>query len=189
MDSYLLRAIQHHSARAAIGGSSMRGAGSAGVVLSARTFLGDMPLRPFGTSSRSKFLLSLDDATNGLKRALPKGAQRWGLARKGLNIFLRSCLYTTYLRDEYCLALAEEFFEVPLDSITGTRLVAAGQGDLPTWKTIRGLRAKTSASYQALAAKLAAEKGVARVHLDAVWWGEREGADGKTKDLTTKSRS
>ena len=176
MDTYLLRAIQHHNARAAIGSSSMRGAGSAGVVRSARAFLGEMPLRPFGTSSGSKFLSRLDSATHDLKRALPKEAQRWGLARKGLNIFLRDCLYTTYLRDEYDLALAENFFEVPLDSITGAHLVRASQGALSPWNTVRGLKAKTSADYQAVAATLAAEKGVARVHLDAVWWGEREDA-------------
>lgn len=175
MDDYLLRAIQHHTARAAIDSSSMRGGGSAGVVRSARSFLSEVPLRPFGTSSGSKFLSRLDRATDELKRALPKGAQRWGLARKGLNIFLRNCLYTTYLRDEYKLARAENFFEVPLDSVTGARLVEESRGALSPWKTVRGLRAKASAEYQAVAAALAAEKGVARVHLDAVWWGEREG--------------
>ncbi len=176
MDTYLLRAIQHHNARAAIGSSSMRGAGSPGVVRSARTFLREMPLRPFGTSSPSKFLSRLDSATNDLKRALPKGTQRWGLARKALNIFLRNCLYTTYLRDEYNLAPAEKFFEIPLDSITGARLVKESRGALSSWKTVRGLKANTSAEYQAVAAALAAEKNIARVHLDAVWWGEREGA-------------
>src|SRR5206468_1450259 len=90
MDTSLLRAIQHYNARAAIGSSSMRGAGSAGVMRCARAFLGEMPLRPFGTSSKSRFLSRLDSATHDLKRALPKEAQRWGLARKGLNIFLRN---------------------------------------------------------------------------------------------------
>jgi hypothetical protein len=49
MDS-LLRSIQHHIARVAINSSSMRGAGSPGVVAAVRAFLGTMPLRPFGTS-------------------------------------------------------------------------------------------------------------------------------------------
>jgi hypothetical protein len=128
MGADLIRAIQHHNARAAIGSSSMRGACSAGVVRSARAFLGEMPLRPFGTSNASRFLSRLDSATHDLQRVLPKGAQRWGLARKGLNIFLRDCLYTSYLRDEYDLALAEHFFEVPLDSITRTHLVRASRG-------------------------------------------------------------
>jgi hypothetical protein len=167
MDTDLLRAIQHYNARAAIGSSSMRGAGAAGVVQSARDFLCDMALRPFGTSSESKFLARLDGATDDLKRALPKGAQRWGLARKGLNIFLRNCLYTSYLRDEYDLALAEDFSEVPLDSITGGRLFKASRGTLSRWKTVRRLRAQTSADFQMVASRLAAEKGIPRVHLDA----------------------
>lgn len=155
----------------------MRGAGSAGVVESARAFLAELDLRPFGTSSGSRFLFLLDRTTQDLTGELPKGAQRWGLARKGLNIFLRGCLYTTYLRDQYGLAEAEEHFEVPLDSITGGRLFKESRGALPPWKTVRGLRPRTSAQYQAVAAALAAEKGFARVHLDAVWWGEREGDD------------
>ena len=177
MDADLLRAIQHHTARAAIGSSSMRGAGSAGVVRSARVFLAEMPLRPFGTSSEAKFRAHLDRATDDLKRALPKGAQHWGLARKGLNIFLRDCLYTTYLCEAYNLARAEYFFEVPLDSISGAHLVRKSRKTLSRWKTVRGLNAKTSAEYQVVATKLAAKKGFARVHLDAVWWGEREGAE------------
>jgi hypothetical protein len=176
MNLKLLRAIQHYCARAAIGSSSMRGAGSVGVVLAARTFLGAMPLRPFGSSKRSEFKSRLDEATESLKRALPKKAQKWGLARKGLNIFMRNCLYTSYLREEYQLGRAEAFFEIPLDSITGTRLVKQAEGLLPAWKTVRGLTTETSAEYQAIAAKLAASAGVARVHLDAMWWGEREGA-------------
>jgi hypothetical protein len=172
----LLRAIQQYTAKVAIGGSSMRGAGSVGVVRAARAFLGTMPLRPFGTSSDTKFLSLLDGATDDLERALPEKAQHWGLARKGLNIFLRNCLYTTYLRDEYHLALAENFFEVPLDSITGERLVSESEktdSPLEAWETIRGLEPKTSKQYQAVAASLAADKHVARVHLDAVWWGEQ----------------
>ena len=98
----------------------MRGAGSAGVVERAPVFLGNLNLRLFGTSSRSKFIARLDDVTEDLRRVLPKGAQRWGLARKGLNIFLRNCLYTTYLRDEYGLARADDFFEIPLDSVRRT---------------------------------------------------------------------
>ena len=130
MDAQLLRSIQHYTARAAITSYSMRGAGSAGVVKSAREFLADLPLGQFGTASSRKFLSHLDRTTHELTRALPKGAQRWGLARKGLNIFLRGCLYTTYLRGEYALALADDYFEVPLDSITGQRLVTESRGAL-----------------------------------------------------------
>ena len=105
---------------------------------------------------------------------LPLKARHWGLARKGLNIFLRGCLYTSYLRDHYALGLAEEFFELPLDRITGTRIYSALPKGLEPWKTVRGLDVAKSAAYQRAAQIVADKKGIARVHLDAVWWGERE---------------
>jgi hypothetical protein len=177
MNENVLRAIQRHNARAAIGSSSMRGAGSTGVVKAARQFLGDMNLAPFGAAKRKTFMAELDRNTERLQRALPKGAQRWGLARKAINIFLRNCLYTAYLRDRYGLARAERFFEVPLDSITGKRLHKAAPDLLPPWKTVRGLTKRTSAAYQEVASEQARKESVARVHLDAVWWGEREEED------------
>lgn len=111
----------------------MRCAGCSGVVAAAREFLGDLDLRPFGTASSRRFLNHLDSATERLWSALPAKAQYWGLARKGLNIFLRDCLYTAYLRDRYRLDKAEQFFEVPLDSICGLQLFHESDGLLPKW--------------------------------------------------------
>jgi hypothetical protein len=76
MDTDILRAIPHYKARGAIGSSSMRGAGSAGVVERARASLGEMDLRPFGTLNRAYFLDHLDGATENPKPALPKREQR-----------------------------------------------------------------------------------------------------------------
>jgi hypothetical protein len=183
MDRCLLNAMQHHHARVAISSSSMRGAGSPGVVAAARDFLGKLSLRPFGTSSQPEFQAHLDHATRRLLRALPQKERRWGRARKGLNIFLRDCLYNTYLRRHYKLGLAETFFEVPLDSIIGARLVKTSpKGALPRWGTVRALTEQTSATYQARAAILAAEQRVARVHLDAMWWGAREESEQTGRD-------
>lgn len=169
----VLSAIQAYTARSAITSSSMRGA-AAGAIPAARDFLGELPLGPFGTTSRAKFSTQLDRATDRLMKELPKKARSWGRARKGLNIFLRGCLYTSYLRDEYRLGQAEDFFEVPLDSITGVRLFEASGGALPSWTTVRDLDAETSEKYQSVAAATAAPQGIARVHLDAVWWGRRD---------------
>jgi hypothetical protein len=108
MSPDVLNAIQAYTARSAITSSSMRGS-AAGAIPAARDFLSDLPLRPFGTASRSKFANQLDLATGKLLKALPTKARHWGRARKGLNIFLRGCLYTAYLRDEYRLGEAEEF--------------------------------------------------------------------------------
>ena len=97
---------------------TMRGAGNTGVVTAARTHLGRLDLRPFGTRHNDRFRAELNSATTRLRAVLPEDARHWGLARKGLNIFLRDCLYTVYLRERYRLDRAEPFFEVPLDSIS-----------------------------------------------------------------------
>jgi hypothetical protein len=151
----------------------MRGAAK-GTVRAARKYLARLSLSRFGTTSHAQFANELDRATRQLLTRLPKKARHWGRARKGLNIFLRSCLYTAYLRDAYKLGLAERFFEVPLDGITGDRLWRESGDSLPRWKTVQGLGKETSTQYQAAAATLAAQNGFARVHLDAIWWGKRE---------------
>lgn len=174
MSKETLRALQARAARGALGPSSMRGAGSKGVVGAGRAFLADVDLGRFGTSRRKRFFAVLDEDTDGLRRSFPRGARHWGLARKGLNIFLRECLYTVYLRHAYSLYLAERYFEVPLDSLTGTELYRAADGALPRWKTVRGLTPQLSEAYQKAASAEARKRGMARIHLDAVWWGLRD---------------
>jgi hypothetical protein len=105
----------------------------------------------------------------------PKKGRHWGRARKGLNIFLRGCLYTSYLRDTYGLAPTENHFEVPLDSITGARLSSEVHG-LPRWKSVQALDREDSDAFQRGAALLAKRSGHARVHLDAICWGLRGSA-------------
>ena len=169
-----VEAIQRRTARVAVGPSALRGAGHKGALDAARQFLGDVDLRPFGTSDQLQFMIHLDEATLDLKRSLPKGARHWGLARKALNLFFRDSLYTIYLTERYSLARAEEMFEVPLDSITGKRLSELAAGELPRWRTIKGLTPEISSDFQRFAAEYAAKKEIARVHLDAFWWGGRE---------------
>ena len=178
MEKRYLRAIQHRNARIAVGGSTLRGPGSTGAAKAAREFLGNLDLRPFGTASPGRFAAHLDRITDRLRSAMPAKARQWGLSRKALNIFLRDCLYTTYLCDRYRLDRAEQFFEVPLDRICGDHLHRASGGVLPRWPGVRGLDPHTSALYQAVAATAASRARIPRVHLDAVWWGERDGADG-----------
>jgi hypothetical protein len=172
----ILKALRLRAARSSLGPSSMRGAGRRGVVDAGRPFLGKLDLRRFATSSERQFGAELDRATDGLMRAFPRSARHWGLARKGLNIFLRDCLYTVYLRDAFNLGVAESFFEVPLDSLTGRALHEASPQTLPRWQTVRGLERSVSDAFQEVASRLARERGIARVHLDAVWWGQRSSA-------------
>ena len=170
----LLRAIQHRTARVAIGSSSMRGAGNTGVVTAARTHLGRLDLRPFGTRHNDRFRAELNSATTRLRAVLPEDARHWGLARKGLNIFLRDCLYTVYLRERYRLDRAEPFFEVPLDSISAGCIRALDNDGLPRWRGVRALDYRTSKCYQDAATQIAASEGIPSVHLDAICWGLRE---------------
>jgi hypothetical protein len=122
------------------------------------------------------FRARLDEATDELRRELPKQARSWGLARKLTNIFLRDALYTTYLCEEFGLNVAEKFFEIPLDSITSRHLrESAGVGVLPRWEGVKYLKVDASDRYQAYADEIARDWEIPRVHLDTYWWGGRAG--------------
>jgi N-glycosylase/DNA lyase len=101
----------------------------------ARGFLCEIDLRAFRTPNPSHFRTVLDETTERLLHAFPEEARHWGLARKGLNLFLR-------------------------------------EGALPPWGTVRDLTPEVSDAFQAVAARIAEERGIARVHLDAIWWGQ-----------------
>lgn len=168
-----LMTLQARAARASLGPSSMRGRGHAGVVEAGRKALCKVDLSKFGTPRAATFRKALDRTTDELVQAFPRSARHWGLARKGLNIFLRECLYTVYLRDAHGLERAEAFFEVPLDSLSGRAIWLESGRIVPRWQTVRGLKVTTSDAYQAAASEIATHHEVARVHLDALWWGQR----------------
>jgi hypothetical protein len=89
-----------------------------------------------------------------------------------LNIFLRDALYNQYLSEQYRLDRAEEFMEIPLDSISaGCLRKLAAREQLPQWRSVKGLTARDSLCYQTFASTLARDQ--ARVHLDTFWWGQR----------------
>lgn len=166
----LLNAIQSHAARGSIGASTVRGRGNTGTAAAARAFLCTIDLTTFGSGSAA-FSAALDNSTDDLRAALPRAARHWGIARKVLNIFLRNCLYTTHLNAAFDLGRTESSFELPLDSITAVNLKrAAGRGALPPWPGVKHLSPSLSAQFQKAAAEEAAKRGIARVHLDAVWW-------------------
>ena len=167
----LLRAVQSRAARVAVGASTVRGAGNAGVAAASREFLAGVDLRPFGTPQAARFEKALEAETRRLQAHLPHRARKWGLARKVLNIFLRDCLYTGYLADAYSLGRAEHHMELPLDAITTRSLRDHSEpGELPPWLGVKRLTPTASARYQARATACAADLGFARVHLDSVWW-------------------
>jgi hypothetical protein len=167
----LLKAFQSRAARMAVGASTVRGQRVSGIVEAARAHLRDLPLEEFSVTQRTAFDGELDARTQQLKAALPAGARRWGLARKVLNIFLRDCVYSVHLRDAHGLGGIEDFLELPLDRVTADALcLACRHKSLPEWKGVRYLDRRTSRVYQDAAQDVASAYGVARVHLDAIWW-------------------
>jgi hypothetical protein len=108
-----------------------------------------------------------------LQKELPRPAASWGLARKLLNIFIRDCVYDSYLRRAYGLQAIESACEIPLDSITATQIRRKSPG-VPQWRGVKYVTPEVSAQYQEAARAIAQKKGVSTLHLDAYWYGARE---------------
>lgn len=177
MKAALIPMIQGRAARVAASASALRGQKARGMTRIARQFLAELPLREFGVSNQRVFRRCLDRATIALMKALPRRGRSWGIARKLLNIFLRDALYTRYLADAFHLERVERWLEVPLDSITAEQIEArAPHPTVPKWLGVRHLSAAESEKFQFAATRLARPYGVARVHMDAVWWGTRQEA-------------
>lgn len=175
--SPFLVAVQTRAARISVSASATRKQGG-GIIEPARGFLAQLELKEFATARESLFRTRLDKTTEDLAKTFPVASRSWGLARKLLNIFLRDALYTSYLRDRFQLQKSEAFLEVPLDSISAGRIYKeAIRGELPRWPGVKHNTEEVSALYQTLASKLAMRAGVARVHLDTYWWGERGAAN------------
>lgn len=169
----LIRAMRWRAARIAAGASATRHQGK-GTAKAAREYLCRLNLWRFEVSRTLLFQKRLDRATAKLVAALPPDARSWGLARKLLNIFLRDVLYTTYLASHFRFARLEHLLEIPLDSITAGQLRARARSmALPRWRGVKHLTRQASERYQSHAAEVAKQKGVARIHLDTFWWGER----------------
>jgi hypothetical protein len=132
-----------------------------------RGFLDRLNLSNFAEPTR--FAQALDRATNSLARLLPK--DRWGAARKFINIYLRNATYNHHLRRKYSLRRIEHLLELPLDSFTAQHLRDAPEGSaLPRWKGVIHLTPEASAAYQAIAERVALRRSMHRVHLDVVFW-------------------
>lgn len=168
-----LKLILSRAARIAVSASAVRGRGNTGVVPAGRRHLRSLNLAAFGTSDAARFEKTLNHETERLRVALPAKARHWGIARKVLNIFVRDCFYTTYLCDPFNLRKAEHLFEIPLDSYTAKGLrKGMGRGKLPQWPGVKGVTPDLNSKYQSAATQLAAERDVARIHLDALWWSQ-----------------
>ncbi len=166
----LTEAIKERAAVVAVGPSTARGQGAPGVVDALRGALKKVPLSEFSKGGQSGFCHALDASTQSVMTALPRPARSWGLARKCLNIFLRDCFYTVYLRDAYGLDVAETWFEVPLDRVVAEGLKENLVEQLPRWPGVKRITPELSARYQDAALGLSRSWGISRVHLDTFLW-------------------
>ncbi len=167
-----LRLLQHRTAYLSIGKSSLRNQGAPGVIAVSREYLQNMELKKLAKiSSEKSFKKYLDEHTNNLKKSFPQKANKnWGAARKAINLFLRDCLYNSYLCDKYKISDLEKLFEVPLDSYVAKEIYRLHSKEVPRWKSIKSLTPEISAKYQTAAAKTSTKEKVSRVHLDIKYW-------------------
>jgi hypothetical protein len=153
--------------------SIVRRMGPTGTLDCIRTFLKEIDLSAVSKRNPSQYSQLLDELTEKLQHALPKGAKNWGVARKCLNLFFRDVFYNFYTREAFDLAKFEAHFEVPLDSNVG-RALRHENSELPRWRTVKGLTRNESDKFQAAAAQIAKREKTQRVHLDIVYWrGEK----------------
>jgi hypothetical protein len=172
-DFVLVDRMQARVALLAIGRSTLRSQGAAGVVAAARRYLRKLNLAEFAVTTRSDFRRVLDRHTHRLMKRFPNGARSsWGGARKALNIFLRDVSYCRLLSDHYRLGVLAPWLELPLDSNTYEGLVqdATEEQVVPKWPRIRYLDSHVSKELQAIAESVAKRFDIHPVDLDVRYW-------------------
>jgi hypothetical protein len=177
--------IHERIANTAVGGSALRNQGVSGIVDASRTyFLSSVHLNEFfdGLKQQDSFKSFLNKHTTGLIgkfKKLENGNQNqlWGAARKGLNLFLRDLVYNKFIAEKYGLSSdfltlnrQIDYLEVPLDSFVGNEIFARSNKQIPKWTSIKELTPQKSELYQEKAQQIAIEEGIARVHLDLIFW-------------------
>lgn len=170
--SDLLALIQEFTAIDAIGVSAVRGQPK-GTKRAIESYLGKkLNLGRIPHSTRQDFKRWLDRHTERIQDRLPNPKKPWGIARKSLNLFLRTCFYNHYLRRAYGLAKIGRWLEVPLDSVVARELKkGTSRGVLPRWKGLENVDQEDSERYQARAREYArACELPATVFLDNYLW-------------------
>jgi hypothetical protein len=139
----------------ALAGTTLRNMGPSKTVACARKYLKTIDLAEIGKAGKTGFSALLDDHTKKLASRLPGlPGEKWGVARKSLNLFFRDAVYNHYLRKHYGLAPVEAALEIPLDSNVSDRLHVEPEGkNLPSWGTVKRLKSEDSAKFQAAAAR------------------------------------
>ena len=193
-DFNFIEIMQQRVADGSIGPSTVRSMGPKKTAKTVQMYLRDPNLlRKFADAkSEADFFKILDSNTDLLKSKLPGGdkmrkkkqqkgkigewGERWGVARKCLNIFLYECINNRWLCEAYPgILILEPWLEVQLDSYVGCALHAAGAKS--AWKNVIELTPQQSGEYQAFASAEAAKLQISRVHLDLKFYNERKKND------------
>ncbi|MEQ9099971.1 MAG: hypothetical protein RIF36_00380 [Imperialibacter sp.] len=178
-------AVQHRIAQTAVGAAALRNQGARGIVKSCRDYFEQIDLGKFfeAMPNAADYQRFLDAQTNQLLAEFPVTVRTsWGVARKALNLFFRDVVYNKYFAEKYQLpdslpenhvALAN--LEVPLDRDVALGIKRCYKRQLPPWYSIKSLTPDFSKELQQKANELAHQKGIARVHLDLVFWRSKKG--------------
>jgi hypothetical protein len=172
MNRQFLENLQRFTADAMISPSALRNVGAPGVMAIAQAYLAKLPLRGLSRLNGAQYQAWLDNHTETLRMSFPDSAQKWGAARKALNIFMRTAAYTLPLAAKYDLERVLPYLEVPLDKDVATALRNTSEGqELPRWVSIVSLTPEHSRLYQGAASRVAPSKRVHRADLDVYYWG------------------
>lgn len=161
--------MQTYVANISISGSTLRNQGAPGVVTAARSFLATLDLNELTRMNPPRYHDWLNERTDELMERLPDRAQRWGTARKAINVFMVQAFLNKHLRDKFMLGRLGNMLETPLDSKAASGL-RQHEPRLPRWNSIQGLSEQDSACYQRVAATLATQLRIPRACLDMTLW-------------------
>lgn len=165
--------IKKRIAYIAIGSSTLRNQGAAGVAKTAQEYLMKLDLSFLkGILNEGEYAVFLDKHTEELKDLFPGQAKgNWGAARKAINVFIEEAFYNKYLNAEYNLEKLGPFLEIPIDShVIKNMKKEIEDGIIPKWSSIKSLKKEENHYYQLTAKKIADRKGKWRIFLDLDYW-------------------
>ena len=167
-----LASVRKFTAIQAVGASAVRGQ-PAGTLGKIHAYLGRLRLDRLSGMDCTEYTRWLNAHTRNLQKKKLRGRKvPWGIARKAMNLFMRSCLYNTYLCRKFHFARVQRHMEIPLDGTVARGLKKeAGRGKLPPWPRLIRLKSGVSEQFQDYADKHARRVGLpGRVFLDNDLW-------------------
>ena len=173
MKKSLVRQMQDYVAETCIGASAMRNQGGKGLVKTCRDFFKKLDLSRI-PRRQTQFEKWLDFKTYQLRAKFPRRAQKFGTARKALNLFLRSAAYNFLLDRKYSLESLLPMLEVPLDHDVAYNLRTRDQSLPRKWPGLKWITDAQHGEYQRSAGQLANEWRLCRVHLDVFFYRNNE---------------